>query len=111
MCEDRIRLYVFGSWLKSSCPNDVDLLWIFSKRYIETAKAVIQIEAAERLMASEFGLPIHHTILSEEEEREVNFLTDVSAEYVGEILEEPSKLVKIVFQMKACLVKENRGFS
>lgn len=107
MCEGRIRLYVFGSWLKSSCPNDVDLLWIFSKRYVETAKALSQIEVAERLMASELWLPIHHTILSEEEEREMNFLTNISAEYVGDILEEPSALVKSVFQMKAFFMEEN----
>ena len=70
--EEIEHAYLFGSVLgESKEPNDIDLLIIYSE-YSDTLNK--QIKALAKELEDDSGLPVDLTVLSYEEEKEVQFL-------------------------------------
>lgn len=77
LLNDVEQVYVFGSSLNPNrIPNDIDVLILYSE-YSSTIQH--QIKEFERQLANESKLPVDLTILSFEEENQVEFLEKVRA--------------------------------
>ena len=76
-------LYLFGSYLLSANPNDIDLLWLYDKSEMSPSEILAMVKKQATLMATKLSVPIHRTILSVAENMEVNFLKQVGAVFVG----------------------------
>lgn len=77
LLEEIEHAYLFGSVLiESKEPNDIDVLIIYSK-YSDTLRRQVQ-ELTKELEANS-GLPVDLTVLSGEEEKEVQFLKRIKA--------------------------------
>lgn len=75
------RVYLFGSVLYKDFDrfNDIDLLVIYSN---STRKIFDNIKQINNGMSSQFSTPIDLTVLSEKEEKQVNFLKKVEPFYI-----------------------------
>ena len=93
-------LYLFGSYLKSVDPHDIDLLWLYDKMEMSPESIMVMVNDRESFMATRLPLPIHHTILSTTENEETGFLESVDAVFVGGLSEETNVLLGKVIQMK-----------
>ena len=93
-------LYLFGSYLKSVDPHDVDLLWLYDKTVMSPEAMMVLVNELESFMATRLPRPIHHTILSTTENAEMGFLESVDAVFVGGLSEEANFLLGKVMQMK-----------
>ena len=92
MIEGCFSLYVFGSWLRSESPNDIDLLWVFGRDKISTIEVLSFVRMKEANLARGLSVPIHPTILSESEERELGFIQETGAVWVGDGVKESEAL-------------------
>jgi hypothetical protein len=73
------RLYLFGSWLKSQTPNDLDLLFVY-RSHICSPQAAITVRRAVEESGSVQGFGrVHIVLLSEEEEAQSEFIKSVGA--------------------------------
>ena len=93
-------LYLFGSYLKSVDPNDIDLLWLYDKAAMSPEAMMVMVNKRESFMATRLPQPIHHTILSTTENAEMGFLESVDATFVGGLSEDANILLGKVIQMK-----------
>lgn len=93
-------LYLFGSYLRSVDPHDIDLLWLYDKRVMSPEAMMVMVNELESFMATRLPQPIHHTILSTTENAEMGFLESVDAVFVGGLSEEANSLLGKVIQMK-----------
>ncbi|MCR5524424.1 MAG: nucleotidyltransferase domain-containing protein [Lactobacillus sp.] len=75
------RVYLFGSVLYKDyqCFNDIDLLTIYSN---STRKIFDDIKQIKYRMSYQFSTPIDLTVLSEKEDKQVNFLKKVEPFYI-----------------------------
>lgn len=72
-------LYLFGSCLYKHFPNDIDLLWIYNNDQMDTQSALEFVKRRTCYLRLFFSVPIHNTILSQKEERSVQFLAATKA--------------------------------
>ena len=71
--------YVFGSFLSSSSPRDIDILIVYDPAICNPAQAYdLHLEFADNLERA-VGLPVHLTLLAMEEERGCGFIADARA--------------------------------
>lgn len=77
LLEDVERVYIFGSSVDLyKMPNDIDILILYS----EYSKIIQQqIDEFKRQLEGESKLPVDLTILSYEEEQQIDFLGKVSS--------------------------------
>lgn len=74
------RVYLFGSILDSKkVPNDIDILLIYSNYYNEMINDLIFIRT---ILEKKCELPVDFTVLSEDEEKETDFLSRISSSCV-----------------------------
>lgn len=100
MIDECVSLYVFGSWLRSEAPNDIDLLWVFDKEKIPTAEVLSHVCMKEAAMARGLIVPIHHTILSVSEELELGFIQETDAVWVGDGVNESEVLSRQLHELR-----------
>ena len=93
-------LFLFGSYMQSVNPHDIDLLWLYDKTVMSTESMLARVNEIESFMAARLPVPIHHTILSTTENVEMGFLEGVDAVFVGGLSEEANILLGKVIQMK-----------
>lgn len=68
--------YVFGSAIYSEEPNDIDVAIIYDKKYIRTKDAIAyRRELVDRILQLN-SIMVDSILLSKEEEREMDFLTN-----------------------------------
>ncbi len=104
MIDGCVSLYVFGSWLRSESPNDIDLLWVFDKEKIPTAEVLSHVCMKEEAMARGLSVPIHHTILSVSEELELGFIQETDAVWVGDGVKEIEVLSRQLHELRETCV-------
>ena len=69
------HIYVFGSILDcNSIPNDIDILLIFDEYSYDVKQASNHLKYA---LESELEIPVDFTLLSVQEEHDVNFLSRI----------------------------------
>lgn len=100
MIDGCVSLYIFGSWLRSESPNDIDLLWVFDKEKIPTAEVLSHVFMKEETMAGGLSVPIHHTILSVSEELELGFIQETDAVWVGDGVKESEVLSRQLHELR-----------
>lgn len=93
-------LFVFGSYMQSVNPHDIDLLWLYDKTVVSPESMLVTVNEIESFMAARLPVPIHHTILSTTENAELGFLGSVDAVFVGGLSEEDNILLSKLIQMK-----------
>lgn len=93
-------LFVFGSYMQSVNPHDIDLLWLYDKTVVSPESMLVTVNEIESFMAARLPVPIHHTILSTTENAELGFLESVDAVFVGGLSEEANILLSKLIQMK-----------
>ena len=93
-------LYLFGSYLKSVDPHDIDLLWLYNKMEMSPESIMVLVNERESFMEARLPLPIHHTILSIAEEMETGFLESVDGVFIGGLSEDVEALVDKLIQTK-----------
>ena len=74
-----MKLFLFGSSLTKKNPNDIDILWVYSRLECSSADAVVFVRRLESLILESLKLPVHSVILTDTEECEVAFADDVRA--------------------------------
>lgn len=93
-------LFLFGSYIQSLNPHDIDLLWLYDKTVMSPESMLATVNEIESFMAARLPVPIHHTILSTTENAETGFLESVDAVFVGGLSEETNILLGRVIRMK-----------
>lgn len=93
-------LFLFGSYIQSVNPHDIDLLWLYDKTVMSPESMLARVNEIESFMAARLPVPIHHTILSTTENVEMGFLEGVDAVFVGGLSEEANILLCRVIRMK-----------
>ena len=74
------NVYLFGSVLNADkFPNDVDLLLIYSKK---TSRVLDDVKLISSVLKEKCGLPIDLTVLSIDEEKDVEFLKRLKSSYL-----------------------------
>lgn len=73
------RLFIFGSWLSSPMPNDLDLVFIYDDCVCSPQDA-INVRQALKECGARLGIPaIHVVLLSEAESVQCGFIESVGA--------------------------------
>ena len=93
-------LFLFGSYMQSVNPHDIDLLWLYDKTVMSPESMLARVNEIESFMAARLPVPIHHTILSTTENEEMGFIESVDAVFVGGLSEEANILLSKVIQIK-----------
>lgn len=86
-------LYLFGSYLSSDNPHDIDLLWLYDKAVMSPAEMLKVVKDKEACMTSKFPVPIHHTIMSSSENSETGFIDQVGAVYIGSASDDTERIL------------------
>ena len=71
--------YIFGSFLKSASPNDVDVLVVYDPQFCAPAQAYELHSSFVNRLKEVTGIPVHVTLLTAGEERGCNFINDTGA--------------------------------
>ena len=79
-----VSLYVFGSFLTSDSPSDIDLLWVYEAD-MDVRMVMAYVRGQEARWSEKSGRPFHSTVLSSEEESENGFVSAVGAIRIGSI--------------------------
>lgn len=74
-----MKLFLFGSSLTKKNPNDIDVLWVYSRLECSPTDAAMFVRSLESPIVESLKLPVHSVILTDTEEREVAFADDVGA--------------------------------
>lgn len=77
--KEGINIYVFGSSLEDNEPNDLDLLLVYDSDRIEIDKILRIRTYLYNKLNKLFMIPIDLSILSIQEEKELNFIECESA--------------------------------
>jgi hypothetical protein len=72
------RVFIFGSWLNSPVPKDLDLVFIYDDGVCSPQDAIIARQALKECGAR-LGLTIHVILLSEAENAQCGFIKSVGA--------------------------------
>jgi hypothetical protein len=73
------RMFIFGSWLNSPVPKDLDLVFIYDDS-VCSSQGAITVRQTLKECGSRLGLPaIHVVLLSEAENAQCNFIESVDA--------------------------------
>jgi hypothetical protein len=73
------RVFIFGSWLNSPAPKDLDLVFIYNDR-VCSPKDAIAVRQALKESGTRVGLAtIHVVLLSEDESVQSDFIESVGA--------------------------------
>lgn len=78
-----ISLYAFGSCLTNDTPDDIDLLWVYDKNTFTPQKALAFVRQKTFHLKSLTYIPIHNTIISENEEASVQFVASSQAKHLS----------------------------
>ena len=71
--------YLFGSFLNSASPNDIDVLLVYDPEVCEPALAYeLHKDFVDRLQTA-VGIDVHVTLLTKDEERDCHFVEDSCA--------------------------------
>ena len=74
------RIYVFGSWLWSLAPRDIDLLIVYRSTGIDDIlNAVRMREQLRQNVQALLGLQVHFVTLTQSEETQLQFAADTRA--------------------------------
>ena len=76
---ERSVVYVFGSFLRTKTASDLDVLIIYDPEVCLPEKAYELHKDFLSQIFREFGLPVHATMLSVQEERDRDFIQDTGA--------------------------------
>ena len=79
-----VSLYVFGSYLTSDSPNDIDLLWVYEAD-VDVRSVMAYIRGQEARWSGKFERPFHSSVLSAAEESAEHFVSMVGAKKIGSI--------------------------
>ena len=82
--KNNIRLFVFGSFLRKSNPNDMDLIWIYAN-HANPKEVMAFVHSQEAMLAKKFQLPIHSIVLSVKESQQTQFIAEVGARPLARI--------------------------
>jgi hypothetical protein len=72
-------VYLFGSFLNSSAPNDLDVLIVYDPQFCAPARAYELHGSFVNRLRKIAGIAVHTTFLTADEERECNFINDTGA--------------------------------
>lgn len=72
------KTYVFGSYLHSTNPSDVDILVIYNEKYCPPCNAYKTIHSIIQKLEFLLGYKVDLVLLTETEEKNTNFLKSVS---------------------------------
>ncbi|MEN2766849.1 hypothetical protein [Ornithinibacillus xuwenensis] len=75
-----VDFYLFGSFLYSKNPNDIDLLIVYNSNKVGITDVLSLRKTIYNLFLLNHSLIADITILSKQEEREVNFISSERAE-------------------------------
>ena len=79
-----MHLYLFGSATWSNFPRDLDIVILYHRSHMREAQAIRNITI--RILHSQFTDPIDCTLISYDEEKQMNFLIKENAKLVFPIL-------------------------
>ena len=69
-----LRIYVFGSYITTSNPRDIDILFIFKSDETDQYKLAIKFRKSITLLLNrKLNLPVDVILLTEEEEKNMKF--------------------------------------
>ena len=71
--------YLFGSFLNSTSPNDVDVLIVYDPQFCAPANTYELHGSFVNRLQEITGIAVHITLLTTDEERECNFINDTRA--------------------------------
>ncbi len=76
---DFSKLYIFGSIITSSSPNDLDILIVYDP--IKCSPMIAYNKHSDTILdlGEHFGLPVHLTLLTPSEEFKTNFISRTGA--------------------------------
>jgi hypothetical protein len=77
--------YIFGSFLNSASPNDVDVLIVYDPLFCAPAHAYELHTSFVNRLQEITGIAVHVTLLTTDEERESNFINDTGAVRLDQI--------------------------
>lgn len=78
-----VRIYLFGSAVCKSNPNDIDILIVYDRK--NSIREIINFSnEINKIINSKYQKPAHITILNIEEEKEVSFISDTNAILIAE---------------------------
>jgi predicted nucleotidyltransferase len=72
------KTYVFGSYLHSNNPSDIDVLVIYDEKHCLPCDAYKTIYSIIQKLESQLGYKIDLVLLTETEEKSVNFLNSIN---------------------------------
>jgi predicted nucleotidyltransferase len=84
--------YVFGSFLRSATPDDIDILIVYDPRACSPIVAYERHRDFVARLQQATGIAVHLTLLTTDEERGCGFINDVKA-IRYELIDDP-RLVK-----------------
>lgn len=87
-----MKLFLFGSSLTKKKPNDIDILWVYSRLESSPTAVVAFVRKLEIPIFEALKFPVHSVILTDTEEREVAFVDEVGAVL---LLEFEMKLIQV----------------
>lgn len=73
------EIYVFGSVLRSSQPNDLDILVIYDSKIYPKANIYNACKRISMILSEAFNLDVDLTVLSYSENDRMNFIKEVKA--------------------------------
>jgi hypothetical protein len=84
---DNTRTYVFGSWLTSERPADLDVLIVYDPVHCDPSDAYSRLSPLLSYLEELTGLKAHATILSHSEQEDAGFVAKVGAIALENLLE------------------------
>lgn len=72
-------IYIFGSFLSKSEPNDLDILFIYDSNFVKSEHVFIENKVCIEILAEYFGLKIDVVYLTHDENKNSDFLYKVKA--------------------------------
>lgn len=73
------QIYVFGSYLRSDAPADIDLLIVYDISECLPSEAHQRHKALLQEIQARFRLQVHAILLTQREESEIAFVSDTEA--------------------------------
>jgi hypothetical protein len=74
-----LKIYVFGSAIRSCSPRDVDLVVVYNPSSVEVDDVLAYRRCLQRDCYAEFGLPLDVCLLTEQEAQNNPFLAEEGA--------------------------------
>ncbi|WP_133511228.1 nucleotidyltransferase domain-containing protein [Candidatus Thiosymbion oneisti] len=81
------KVYIFGSWLTSENPSDLDVLVVYDPMHCNPSDAYLRLNPLLRDLVKLTGLRVHPTMLTYSEQEETGFVAEVDAMALESLLE------------------------